>query len=295
MIQIEDFDFDHSVEMAWRRFSLRLASVLSMMDETEPLLLTPYDSTDKQWYLRFFQQTSNSITAEISTTSGVGLPDWALVWLPENHWNHTGDSFLLTWRQDDCEAMAEASVAVLRQVFMVQHPVFLDSNILTEILREPDVVRALCDQPNDIYDTMAYPHLDEVQLAAMVFNELLQFFGSEPMRDQDGDYAVRVGSTMIFIHIPSDGKEVRLFSMLVHDIAGRSRAAEVLNDVNAHTRWVRFHLVRDKIIATMSVLANPFVPAHFRQAITEITNIADGVDDLLAASLHGKTTFPVET
>jgi len=69
---------------------------------------------------------------------------------------------------------------------------------------------------------------------------------------------------------------------------------EVLNDVNAHARWVRFYLVRDRIIVTMSVLASPFVPAHLRQAITEMTNVSDGVDELLAASLQGKTAFEDE-
>ena len=294
MTQTADFDFDRSVEQAWRRFALRLASILSMMDETEPLMLEPCDSTTGQWYLRFSQEAPGSVTAEVSMTVGVGVPAWGHAELPSLGWSQSGDGYWLTHDQDDCEEMAAAAVTVLRQVFLVEHPVFLDSNVLIEILQEPEIAADSPDQPPNLSQAMAYPLLDEVQLAAVVSDELSQFFGAVPMRDPDGDFAVRVGSTMIFIHIPSDGKEVRLFSMLVHDIAGRSRATEVLNDVNAHTRWVRFHLVRDKIVATMSVLASPFVPAHFRQAIAEITNVADAVDDLLAASLQGKTTFPVE-
>jgi len=140
----------------------------------------------------------------------------------------------------------------------------------------------------------AFAYLNEVQLAAAVAEELSEIFGSIPMRDQDGDFAIRVGSTMIFVRIPSDGKEIRLFSVLVHDLTGRSRAAEVINDVNAHSRWVRFAVVRDKIIATISIHAHPFVASHLRQAITEISNVADGVDGILADSLQGRTTFPEE-
>jgi hypothetical protein len=55
---------------------------------------------------------------------------------------------------------------------------------------------------------------------------------------------------------------------------------------------VRFSLVRDKIIAVLSLYAVPFVPAHLRFAVEEMATVADGVDDLLAASLQGKTTFP---
>jgi hypothetical protein len=187
--------------------------------------------------------------------------------------------------------LAEGTVRALRQVFLVEHPVFLDSNVLAEVLQEPGAV----ERPGSGLDpdqTQVYPDMDEVQLSAAVADELAAVCGTTVMRDQDGDFAVRVGSTMLFVRVPSDGKEIRLFAVLVHDISGRSRAAEVLNDVNAHSRWVRFYAVRDKILVTLSIFASPYVPAHLRQAITEMRNIADGVDDLLAASLQGKTTFP---
>ena len=288
MTTFDDFDFDHSVEQAWRRFAVRLENVLSMMDDTEPLTLHPCDESET-WCMRFSQQTKDHITIVVPRE---GVSEEQADGLTTLGWTPGDEGFTLTGSQDDCAVVAWAAVVVLREIFHVTHPVFLDSNVLAEILQEPQIVEsAVLDEREE---SIVYGSLDEVQLAAAVAEELSEVFGAVPMRDQDNDFAVRVGSTMIFIRIPSDCKEIRLFSVVVHDISGRSRAAEVINDINAHARWVRFSLVGDKIFVTLSIHASPFVPAHLRQAITEMTNVADGVDDLLADSLQGKTTFPEE-
>ena len=283
-----DFDFDRSVEQAWRRFGLRLANVLSMMDETEPLTLDP-NVTD-EWILRFCQESPSRVTAEVlPTPGGAALSSAEGALLESLGWQKTESGCRVCGDQDDCEALARVAVQAMREVFLIQHPVFLDSNVLSEILQEPGV----SEEEDPSRDTnLLYSGLDDIQLSAAVAEELSEIVSGAVLRDQDGDFAVRAGSTMIFIRVPTDAKEIRLFSVLVHDIAGRSRAVEVLNDVNAHARWGRFYLVRDKIFLTMSILASPFVPAHLRQAVTEMMTIADGVDDLLAASLQGKTTFP---
>ncbi len=290
----QDFDFDRSVNQAWRRFTLRLGEVLSMMDETEPLTLQPCDGAEGRWQVRFCQPERGRLQAQVpledEARHQVVTPEQA-AGLQGLGWQADEGGWSVTVDQDDCGDLAAIAVEALRRVFLVEHPVFLDANVLDEILQEPTVLEA-GTQAAVAGSDLVLVGLDEVQLTAAVAEELSGAVGVHPMRDQDGDFAVRVGSTMIFVRIPSDGKEVRLFSVLVHDVSGRSRAAEVLNDVNSHSRWVKFYLVRDKIMVTMSILASPFVPAHLRQAITEMANVADGVDDLLAASLQGKTTFP---
>jgi hypothetical protein len=82
-----------------------------------------------------------------------------------------------------------------------------------------------------------------------------------------------------------------IFAAVVHDVAGRSRAAEVLNDLNVEARWVKFQLIRDRVFVTISVLSRPFVPAHLHQAVRILSEVADGIDDALAAKLDGRTTF----
>ena len=96
---------------------------------------------------------------------------------------------------------------------------------------------------------------------------------------------------MLFLRTSHDGQEVVIFAAVVHDVAGRSRAAEVLNDLNVEARWVKFQLIRDRVFVTISVLSRPFVPAHLRQAVRILSEVADGIDDELAAKLNGRTTF----
>ena len=129
-------------------------------------------------------------------------------------------------------------------------------------------------------------HLEE-----LIDAELADMFGYPPIRDAEGDIAIRVGSTMLFLRAAPDGQEVIVFAAVVHDVAGRSRAAEVLNDLNVEARWVKFQLVRDRVFVTVSVLARPFVAAHLRQAVMILAETADGIDDELAAKLNGRTTF----
>jgi hypothetical protein len=96
---------------------------------------------------------------------------------------------------------------------------------------------------------------------------------------------------MLFLRTAPDGQEVIVFAAVVHDVSGRSRAAEVLNDLNVEARWVKFQLVRDRVFVTLSVLAKPFVPAHLHQAMRLVSDVADGIDEELAAKLNGRTTF----
>ena len=129
-------------------------------------------------------------------------------------------------------------------------------------------------------------HLDE-----LVDAELAQMYGHPPLRDAEGDVTIRVGSTMLFLRTAPDGQEVIVFAAVVHDVSGRSRAAEVLNDLNVEARWVKFQLIRDRVFVTLSVLAKPFVPAHLHQAVRLVSDVADGIDEELASRLNGRTTF----
>ena len=96
---------------------------------------------------------------------------------------------------------------------------------------------------------------------------------------------------MLFLRTAADGQEVLIFAAVVHDVAGRSRATEVLNDLNVEARWVKFQLVRDRVFVSLSVPAKPFVPAHLRQGVRILSDVADGIDNELAIKLNGQTTF----
>ncbi|GAB2581970.1 T3SS (YopN, CesT) and YbjN peptide-binding chaperone 1 [Microlunatus antarcticus] len=316
---IDDFDIDRAISHAWAEFGTRLAEVLSMVDESGDLTIgTPTGNGEPDSFLRFSSPSRDRVRCEAGVAPARGQSEQVDALLADG-WERSGAVaapvviVAAECVQDESEALAEQAVRALRDVFGVQHPVFLAPDQLAEVL-QPDAAdlgsasksedsfigrvleptrqarrgTSVEIDPEDLTSTLpdGPGHLNQ-----MVDDELTSMYGHPPFRDNEGDVAIRVGSTMLFLRTSSDGKEVTVFAAVVHDVSGRSRAAEVINDLNVESRWVKFQLVRDRVFASMSVLAQPFVPAHLHQAVRVVSDVADGIDEELAAKLDGRTTF----
>ncbi|GAA3699227.1 hypothetical protein GCM10022204_14660 [Microlunatus aurantiacus] len=323
MAEIDDFDLDRSTAQAWSEFSVRLAEVISMIDESADLTIRSFSAGDEPPFVRLSSPERLAIRAEAAGNGSLGasyqLSDSQQAALLAAGWrapDETCPNFSSDHSQDAAEEIAELVVGALRDVYGVQHPVFLDPDQLAEILRtEPSVIEgpdgATTVSSGTLLDgdaggggsglervpagrgvtmTAVLP-ADRDHLEALVETELTASLGHPPIRDEEGDIVIRVGSTLLFLRTAADAQDVVLFSAVVHDVDGRSRATEVLNDLNVEARWVKFQLVRDRVFVLTSVPARPFVPAHLHQAVRVMSDVADGVDDELAAKLGGRTTF----
>ena len=316
MAEIDDFDLDRSTAQAWAEFTGRLAEVISMIDESADLTIRSFSANDDPPpFVRLSSPGRLLVRAEAAANAALGpsyrLTDEQVAAIRGAGWHPPGTTSANFWverPQDAAEDLAELAVSALRDVYGVQHPVFLDPDELAEILRtQPSVIegpsgrtvvptaRTLLDHPDDPAPRgtamSAVLPADRAHLEALVEAELEAILGHQPIRDDEGDVVIRVGSTLIFLRTAADAQDVVLFSAVVHDVSGRSRAAEVINDLNIEARWVKFQLVRDRVFVTTSVPARPFVPAHLHQAVKVMSDVADGVDDELAAKLNGRTTF----
>ena len=303
-MDIDDFDIDRSTDEAWDAFSQRLSEVLSMMDGGAELTLGMLAADDDTApFIEYecpalgrlvAQASSNAVLADDYQLAATQLAQMeALGWVSPSA--ESSANFTSEWSQEQTDELAVLSVATMRDVYGVLHPVFLTADQLADVLQPqgPDEPPYRPATPQlDHPDTQAVMPEGAEELDRLVGVELTRLYGSEPFHDSEGDYAIRVGSTMVFVRIPADAREVIAFAAVVHDVSGRSRAAEVLNDLNSESRWVRFWLLRDKVFVSMSALAQPFVPAHFRQVVHEVASVADSIDDHLAATLQGRTTFP---
>lgn len=300
-----DFDLDRSIAQAWDGFELRLAEVISVIDDSADFTIgCAAVEDDRVPYVTFTAIDRHTIRAEASGNAALGeayqLDAGQLALMEGLGWHPptaegprpTAD-FWLEMDQEASDRLAAATVGALRDVFGVQHPVFLDPGDLAEVLT-PRAEPMASSPEYDAEDVVARIPASPEHLDGMVAAELTEMFGHAPLRDQEGDIALRVGSAMLFVRVSADGRELILFSVLVHDIAGRSRAVEVLNDLNAEARMVKFHLVRDRVFASLSVLTHPFVPAHLLQAVRIMSDIADAIDDDLARKLGGRTAFETE-
>lgn len=317
VVSTDGFDFDASTAQAWKLFGERLAEVVSMIEDGASLRVdtvapnaqaAPFvlftcgrRASREEQPLVLAEASSNAVLDDgYQLTPGQLDQLEALGWQPPTaEQPHPTPNFWAEHLQDDCSRLAGLVVDTLRDVFGVQHPVFLAPDQLAEILSPSATVHEELDGsesqpdagPADAHDFVAVTARDRDELHGFVRTELTHMFGHEPIVDEEGDFAIRVGSSMVFVRCAPDGREVLLFSAIVHDLEGRGRAVEVLNDLNSESRFGRFSLYRDRVFVTMSLLTRPFVPAHLHEGVRIITQIADGIDDELAAKLRGRVTF----
>ena len=314
MADIDDFDLDRSTAQAWAEFQSRLSEVITLIDDTADLTIgTESGGNGPTPFVKLSSPQPGMIRCEAASNAVLG-DDFQLSaellsamerlgWQPPTVGEEQASAtqsdeptanLWIELPQVESDRISELAVAALRDVYGVQHPVFLAPDQLAEALQpmqapvELDSSNELVVGRTGLQSTMPR---DQQHLNDLVDAELAEIYGHLPIRDADGDVAIRVGSTMLFLRTSADGQEIVLFAPVVHDIAGRSRAAEVLNDLNVEARWVKFQLIRDRVFVTLSVLSRPFVPAHLRQAARILSDVADGIDNELAAKLNGRTTF----
>lgn len=309
MADIDDFDLDRITNQAWAEFQTRLSEVISMIDESGDLTIgtAAASTTDTITgsggpFVRFSSPARDLLLAEAASNATLGenfqldarrLQQMeALGWVaPTADGPDASANFTSRLPQDQSDQLAALATATLRDVYGVQHPVFLAPDQLAEILQpHPAPLEAPAPDMAAADIAVTVPK-NQAALDELVETQLVELFGHQPIRDSEGDIAIRVGSTMVFLRTSVDGQEITIFAALVHDISGRSRAAEVLNDLNVEARWVKFQLIRDRVFVTLSIPARPFVPAHLRQAVRIMTDVADGIDEELATKLGGRTTF----
>ncbi|OYN98057.1 hypothetical protein CGZ96_02535 [Enemella evansiae] len=298
----DDFDLDRSTAEAWHNFGERLAEVVSVMDDTSDLTIGSVASDSETVpFVRFHSLTRDVVRAEAASNSVLGehyqlIPEQLeqmerLGWqAPTSEGERPTGNFWVEVPQEDSDRLAQLAVGALRDVYGIQHPVFLAPDQLAEILQpRPEPLEGYSEfDPEDVVATIpvSHEHLDD-----MIEVELAEMFGHQPLRDAEGDFAIRVGSTMLFLRTSADHREIIVFAAVVHDVEGRSRAMEILSDLNTEVRLVKFQLIRDRVFVSTSVFAHPFVPAHLHQAVRIMSEVADGIDNELAVRLRGRTTF----
>lgn len=313
----EDFDIDRSTAQGWAEFADRLGDVISVIDDSADLVIgTESDGADDGGpFVSFTAPQPETIRAEaagnniLSEPHQLGADDRKQLtdagWHPPDA-SGGGGNFWAELPQDQSDELAGLAVTALRDVYGVPHPVFLAPDPLAEILT-PKVDDADDEddrhhhahgrflEPGPLSDenpvTVAMPR-DRDELDALVDTELTDLFGHRPVRDAAGDMAVRAGSTMVFLRTAADASQIVIFAAVVCEItASRSRAVEVLNELNCDAGWTKFQLIQDRIFVSLTVLARPFVGIHLRQAMQTMSDVADGIDEDLAAKLGGRTTF----
>ncbi|MGI3781078.1 MAG: TY-Chap domain-containing protein, partial [Janthinobacterium lividum] len=143
---IDDFDIDRAIAHAWAEFATRLAEVLSMVDDSGDLTIgTPSSDGAPDCFLTFSTPARDRLRCEAGMAAD-RTQDEQVAALLADGWErseageeHPAGVVVVAAEcpQEESETMAELAVRALRDVFGVQHPVFLAPDQLAEVL-QPD-------------------------------------------------------------------------------------------------------------------------------------------------------------
>ncbi|CAA9353653.1 MAG: hypothetical protein AVDCRST_MAG29-2411 [uncultured Nocardioidaceae bacterium] len=315
MDELADFDLDRSAGRAWFAFQQRLADYLVDMHDDDTLGISARSGLDddpsagaapyiqiRAWggdKLRI-EALSNAYLDrtyaldEAGETRMLSLGWNAPTYPPQERPDAGSENYWLDVERRMGDRVAAMTTRAFREVWSIPHPVFLRADAAGET-HPPDlgIADATVEQVGESLPDVILPR-DNDHLREVVETVLTHRFGQVPIKDSDGDIPLRSGSALVFVHVPADLPLVTLFSPLVRDISGRTRAAEVVADLNRRWPLVKFVLFDDQVVAMVQLPAAPFAPNHLSTMLEMLSRAADRLDDVLVDRLDGRLAFPMD-
>ena len=316
MDDLSDFDLDRSAGRAWSTFQQRLSDYLVDMQDGHTLGISAQSSLEEAAeagaapYVQVKALSPDLLRAEAVSNayldSTYALDDGgrarmeALGWAaptygPQDEPTAGSANYWFDVERRLGDRVAAMTTRAFREVWSIPHPVFLRIESFGAGQEPPDlgIVDAAVERAVPALPEAVTPR-DHDHLRELVDTVLTQEFGAPPMKDADGDIPVRSGSALVFVHVPDDMPMVTLFAPLVRDISGRTRAAEVVADLNRRWPLLKFVLADDQVVAMVQLLVLPFAPKHLSAMLEMLSKAADRLDDVLVERLDGRLAFPID-
>ncbi len=191
------------------------------------------------------------------------------------------------------DQLAAMIVAVFRDTWDVPHPSFLTLHHLgADAEPVPGETPDPTPRPAPLDRYLAIRPRDTDHLREVIARTVADILGHEPERDQDGDIVLRFGAALALVIANEAAPEIQLWAPLVRDISGRTRAAELVTDLNRRWPYLRFALYEDRLRVMIDMLADPFVPQHLADMIEHLGDFLNGVDEEFASHFGGVLHFP---
>ncbi|WP_338890744.1 T3SS (YopN, CesT) and YbjN peptide-binding chaperone 1 [Rhodococcus sovatensis] len=267
MAMFEGTSLDDETDRDWRVFVAQLADHLASDISGVGTSISP-DFQPEKSVERAMAITSTGHGTFVCVASGLQSPP--------SPWKQTGDTHSLEEAQAWVDRFAATIVTEIRQTWNVPHPSFLACPIKWSHRDARDCVDT----------SRRTAHSTESQLAGLVEAAVRAVPDVDVHASGDGSYCITMGSVEAYLYVASSD-EVRIHAPIVERIAGRTRAAEVVADLNRRYPRLKFLLVEDRVHAALSIDANPFFAQHAVNAISRLAAFVTGVDDAFAENLGG--------
>ncbi|MGW6694956.1 TY-Chap domain-containing protein [Rhodococcus sp. NPDC054953] len=307
-------DFDSGVDRAWSEHQQRLADVIAAMREDDLLALELGEESRVDGFVpcvQFLAWGDGQIRCEVPSNDYLD-PRYRLTaddesrlvdlgWhrptrRPDDEPDSGSPAFFVDKPSNWADQLASMAVTVFREVWSVPHPTFLRIDAT-----EADTHRTLTSEEPDPEDPdgldlqRAVTPRDEAHLHDLVASTLSELFDEPPGgddRDDDGDpddddFMLAIGPLVGFVGPHLDGGEVQVRMPLLRDISDRTRASELLGDLNRRWPHLKFVLAADRVDVWAAVLANPYVPQHLIDTLQQLFAFTKTVDPRFATRFGG--------
>lgn len=132
--------------------------------------------------------------------------------------------------------------------------------------------------------------------AAEVGDEVLRLMrrvteNAELEPDEDGDIALRFGSSAVFVRVFGEPPVIRVYAPTLTQVPHDPGLADAVNDLNRASVFTKWVLMDDMVVAVMDLFGTPFSEDAVLQACEVVGNSADEVDEGLQTRFGGKTFF----
>ncbi|MFZ3394774.1 hypothetical protein TVH25_16060, partial [Rhodococcus sp. 7Tela_A2] len=298
--------FDRDVDLAWREFRARLADHVAAMQDGDGLVLEPLaeeSAGPAGPCVQFYAWDEDQVRCEVPSNTHLAddrrlrPEDEALLLELGLHAPSRGaddpedggsPAFWIDRPLAWADQLAELSVRALREVWGVPHPLFLRSETFgagrTPVF-EPPGPRA--ESRPAVLSQLAVEPVSEDHIRELIESTVHDRIGECPAWDEDGDLILKIDGVLVFVGVGPGGASVDLFAPIVHSITGRTRAAEVVSDLNRRWPHQKFVLVDDRLAVVNHLPASPFVPAHLVSALDGLAQFLETVDNAFASHVGG--------
>jgi hypothetical protein len=111
-------------------------------------------------------------------------------------------------------------------------------------------------------------------------------------RDEDGDYAIPVGSALVYVHVGGDRLPlIAIFSSILTDVEASPGLFVALNDINRRIRFARAFWVSGTIVVATELAAVDVSAQQVSFACMQLGSLADHLDDVLHGRFGGGVAF----
>jgi hypothetical protein len=129
-------------------------------------------------------------------------------------------------------------------------------------------------------------------IAALLLETIKDVTGLTDIKpDQDGDIGVGCGCAVTYLRAIDDGKQVHLFSTVVHDLTESAHLIERLNAINANTTAMQFTFIAEAIYAELKVATDPYDSQQIAKTFKQFGEVADAMGMLFQGEFGGKTAI----